>query len=239
MAFCLCRRSFQFSTLRSVVKNSHMWNSARGKSVQISGIPQSSLLDEKLSINIENLPPKTELQFCLHMTNELNLNFQSSVSYLSDENGCLSLERDQPLDNENGLYKDSMGLFRDLKPLPGSNQRFWSADVTKPFNCHLKIVQNSNQKVLKEIDFQRVYMGPGVKREVVSKGRLQGRLFLPSESRIEKPVVPVITLHGGIMKKEPVQEVAALLASHGIPALALAYFGLEGLPKKSFEEVRN
>ena len=41
------------------------------------------------------------------------------------------------------------------------------------------------------------------------------------------PRPSVITLHGGVMRGQPVEDVASTLASNGYVTMALAYFGVE------------
>ena len=45
----------------------------------------------------------------------------------------------------------------------------------------------------------------------------------------------MISMYGGMLKGKVVEERSALLASRGFASLALAYFGLEGLPKNYFD----
>jgi len=200
--------------------------------LRVLGIPQRSLLDEKLTITLEDLPPESEVDLRLQMTNGLNLNFQSpDVTFKSDAQGRICLDAAVPLNDDSGLYGDSMGIFRNLKPLSGSDRRFWSSDVKKAFDCSLTVSAEGRGRI-GERYFQRVHMGEGVSVENVRYGRLRAKLFLPDPARVEKPVTPVITLHGGIFRGAPVQEIASVLASRGVPALAVAYFGIAGLPKR-------
>ena len=57
---------------------------------------------------------------------------------------------------------------------------------------------------------------------------IKGTLFLPAGNG---PFPAVISMYGGLVQGQVVEERSALLASRGFASLALAYFGLEGLPK--------
>lgn len=59
-----------------------------------------------------------------------------------------------------------------------------------------------------------------------------GTLFLPPG---EGPFPAVINMYGGIYRGTVVEDRSAMLASRGIASLALAYFGVPGLPKSYIE----
>ena len=59
-----------------------------------------------------------------------------------------------------------------------------------------------------------------------------GTLFLPPG---EGPFPAVINMYGGIYRGKVVEDRSAMLASRGIASLALAYFGVPGLPKSYIE----
>ena len=68
-------------------------------------------------------------------------------------------------------------------------------------------------------------MGDGVERVPIREGRLRGTLFIPSGPG---PFPAVVDLFGGVGGL--VEYRAALMASHGIMSLHLAYFRFEDLP---------
>ena len=63
---------------------------------------------------------------------------------------------------------------------------------------------------------------------LVNKGRIRGTLFLPPGPG---PFPAVINMYGGIHKKNVIEDKSAMFASRGFASLALAFFGVEGLPK--------
>ena len=73
-------------------------------------------------------------------------------------------------------------------------------------------------------------MRDGVERIEVNAGRIRGTLFLP-EGRTG-PFPAVINLYGGVHKRKIIEDKSALLASRGFASLALAFFGVEGLPRR-------
>lgn len=67
-------------------------------------------------------------------------------------------------------------------------------------------------------------------RRPVTGGKIVGTLFVPTTAGPHPAVVVLPGSEGGVPEGQ-----AALLASHGFAALALAYFGVEGLPAQLVE----
>ena len=64
---------------------------------------------------------------------------------------------------------------------------------------------------------------------ILKDGRVTGTLFLPNNQK--GPYPTIISMYGGMIKGQVVEERSALLASHGFASLALAFFGAKDLPK--------
>ena len=91
------------------------------------------------------------------MTNdELGLNLEAEIKIL------------------NGFYHRSLANKR--------SRRFWTTDVSKPFDCHFscktKSTDNSNNMgkeiILSQQKITRQIMGPGVTRIPLNSGRIKG-----------------------------------------------------------------
>jgi dienelactone hydrolase len=78
----------------------------------------------------------------------------------------------------------------------------------------------------------RRFVADGVRARPVRDG-LYGRLYEPSDTTKETGVLVIGGSDGGLRT----EHIAALLASHGHRAMALAYFGASGLPKE-LERIR-
>jgi dienelactone hydrolase len=102
---------------------------------------------------------------------------------------------------------------RDIKPVPTTV----SAEI--------------NGEIFTEIKFDRLRVGPDVSIQDVSEAGLVGTLFLPALI----PASGVIVLGGSEGGIARASEMAAVLASHGFAALALAYFGMNNLPRHLLE----
>jgi len=76
-------------------------------------------------------------------------------------------------------------------------------------------------------DFERLSVAPSVIRRTVHEDGLAGTLFLPGETGRYPGVIVLSGSNGGVSESR-----AALLASHGFAAFALAYFAYDDLPKE-------
>jgi dienelactone hydrolase len=81
-------------------------------------------------------------------------------------------------------------------------------------------------EIVASATLERTHLAPGVRVIPVREQGLVGTLFCPDGDR---PRPAIIALGGSV--GDLMESPAALLASHGYAALALAYFGVEGLPQ--------
>ncbi len=205
-----------------------------------------SLWDEKLSIRVDKLEPRQLVTLHLSVTNGTNLKHDALISYTADEDGTLDLDSAAPEPGaaiSPSAAAGSMDLFRSLRAEQKMKQRFWSDDVTRPYECKLAVYPGSRTQVnqeeesgdcLTKVGFRRKLLSDGIERRVIREGRVVGTMFIPPCKQGQKKPC-IITIHGGHNKKSVVEDNAALLASRlGIPTLALAFFGVEGLPRHLF-----
>ena len=117
-----------------------------------------------------------------------------------------------------------MGLFWSMARLPGEALRIPADSMMRPFQVRLEAT--SAEGVGAATEFERRVAAPGVTRQPIRIAGLVGTLFLPpGHGRF--PTVIVVSGGGGAIEEFK----AAVLASHGYAALALAYFAQPGLPR--------
>jgi len=217
------------------------------KSPTISASKDTSMQDEKITIKIEGLKPRS--LFTLHSyTSSASPGklFESVACYKSDEHGCLNLDKDKSL---MGSYQgvEPMGLFWSMQPSPANKHkyaRFVKMDVTTPLVVDIDIYEEEvkdvnhihqlrvsgglKEKQIASKQLNRLYMKPGTKRIPLNMKEhgIHGTLFIPPG---EGPFPGIITMHGGVPGISEFK--AALLASKGYTCLTLAYHGLKGLPR--------
>ena len=121
---------------------------------------------------------------------------------------------------------DPMGLFWSRRPVVGEDAAACSPLSSNPLIAKLNAKTPGSEAISTSIE--RSFVSECVQSRDVRTDGLVGKLFEPKEAG-KYPAVLVIGGSGGGMVWS--QGMAGLLASHGFVAFALAYFGLEGLPK--------
>lgn len=127
--------------------------------------------------------------------------------FVADEHGVVDVAAQAPV---SGSYAgvDAMGLVWSMAPASGG----W-----------LVISAEVGGDVIPPVEVERQSTPAGVRREVVRSDGLVGTLFSGPE-----PAPGVLLIggsEGGLHESD-----AALLAAHGFTVLALAYFGMRGVP---------
>ncbi|ETW91284.1 hypothetical protein X839_01150 [Streptococcus thermophilus MTH17CL396] len=82
--------------------------------------------------------------------------------------------------------------------------------------------------VIAERTFTRHYMSSQISHQDIYGKHFRGRLFYDKKA-IKTPALIIVSDSEGRIEKA--QNIAQLLSSRGYICLAIAYFGLEGLPK--------
>ena len=190
-------------------------------------LPKKSLVDERLSKTVvSELKPGQNVKLKLSVTNNVNLKYASSFAFQADDNGVIDLSQVVPL-CQSYLDPDPMAIYWMMTPQEGSDKRFWPLKVTNGLDCKYEVISETDDVIAKETIFKD-YMGEGVQRIEVKDGNIIGTLFLPPGPG---PHPCVIKLYGGIHKGNVIEDKSAMFASRGIASLALAFFGVPGLPK--------
>ncbi|MDQ0572185.1 dienelactone hydrolase [Variovorax paradoxus] len=187
-------------------------------------LPQTCLVDETLAIRVLDLQPGAVITLKLWSGfNDVVL--LSSATFKADSNGVVDLSSHAPI---SGAYEgaDAMGLFWSRAPVDRDIARGFPGMSNDPLTSTLVAEREDGASRISH-PIRRVYVGPGVvSREVRVRG-LFGKMYEPAQPGPHRAVLVVGGSNGGLAWS---QEMAALLASRGYAALALAYFAAEGLP---------
>ena len=144
----------------------------------------------------------------------------SHAVFRADRGGRVDAATDAPVA---GDYQgvDAMGLFWSarLTTSPASAAPPWTERV------HVSAMVGGRE--IGATDVLRLFLAPNAHASAVRDRGLVGTLFTPTGAGRHPAVIVVGGSEGG---KTFTELRAALLASHGYDALALAYFGLPGLP---------
>merc|ERR1711971_1275 len=214
----------QFLTLVFSRKFSTSWKFY----AKLEVLPKRSLVDERLQATIiSNLKPHSSVTLKILVSNHENLHFSSKVRLKADSSGLVDLTKSLP---RCGAYQvpDLMALYWKMDYQKGSDKRFWPLNVDKSLECTYQVYQNENEtELLAEEKFFRDFVKSGVQRISIKTGKIRGTLFLPTGNG---PYPAVINIYGGLNKGKIIEDKSAVFASRGIASLALAFFGVDGLP---------
>lgn len=207
--------------------------------VNIELISQTDLADESFYIAINGLEPRAMYCVEMYLSDYYCINapllldhdviWKSTAIFLSNQDGMIDTSQTASI---SGSYKgvSEMGLFFNAKPLKNRKRRLPSSLDRIPlrdcFGVEIKI--KLGKDVVAEQSFVRRYMNLGVRYQDIYDKHFQGRLFYDEKLRRAPAVIIVSGSEGRI---EKAQNIAQLLSSRGYICLAIAYFGLEGLPQ--------
>lgn len=197
---------------------------------QIHINPPVSRVDQTVHISIRNLPANAHVKVGAMTNNILGLTClaQSWATFISDSNGSVDLNTERPV---SGSYDevDGMGLFwsmemRDVKfvPTTRNGELDYGPRDTK---VHLSVEIEGN--VVGEADCVRRLYDADVCMTNITEQDMVGKLFVKERAQ---PAPGILLLGGGEGGLASPMTYAAILASHGYPSLALAYFRFEHLP---------
>lgn len=186
-------------------------------------LPSQCLVDQSLEIRVRGADAGeyVVLRLRSRFNHEVLL---SEATFRADQFGVVDLRRDAPT---TGSYAevDAMGLFWSRAPVSTERASIIQSPSDDPLTVVLTAQRADGQMLSHSI--RRVFVGPHVSSKLVSDRGLVGMIYAPSSGG-PRPALLVVGGSGGGLAWA--QEMAALLASHGFAALALAYFAADGLP---------
>jgi len=189
--------------------------------------PAATLADEPFHIVVRDVPPDAAVRLSARMALPWapQQPFTSDATFVADKSGTVTVDRQAPIVGSYD-FVDGMGLIasfrRTMAKGLGDIGKGVGPDV--PLTIELTAECGEDRAT---VAIERPFRAPGVRSERVT-APFVGVLYYGDAST--GPTVVVPTGSGGDLG--PVTLVAALLASHGLNALALAYFEEPGLPPR-------
>lgn len=190
----------------------------------------SALADQPVHLRVTGLVADEEITVASTATDHAGREWQGHALFRADTQGTVALDSAVPL---SGTYQgaDGMGLFWSMDP-PTDNYNQLGFVPTNPelqhsYDVRITITAHGRQLATRTISRQFVADGVSTKTLTLATDQVIGELFLPPAGA---PRHPAVLAFGGSEGGNSQKYTAALLASHGYPALALGYFALPGLP---------
>lgn len=192
-------------------------------SATITITPRHALVDEQVGLRLSGFAPHQRITLRAQMHDDSNGLWESDATFTSDDRGGVNVGTQRPL---SGTYADAdpMGLFWSMtldSPMPAA-PRFSKTGVSPAM---MILTASVDGVPVASETLERRFVAPEVARLPVRENGLVGTLFLPGGTSLAPGVMVIGGSGGGLDEKT-----AALLASRGFAALALAYFAYEGLP---------
>lgn len=178
-----------------------------------------SLTDEKISIYIENIKPQSEVTLQLSTKDKFDHAWKSRATFQASDKGLVDLSKQAPL---KGSYDhtDPMGLFWSM-----SSQTMPSMYIPPENEISYTLEVFEGATLLASTEFKRL-LHKDIEVKHIVENDLNVLVCIPKTQKTQTFVVNLTGSNGGLSPER-----AKLLASHGIPSCALAYFSEENVPK--------
>lgn len=184
---------------------------------QIIITPGEAMMDQKVAIRLQNFIPDQVVTLHTRLIYQGN-QWTSRATYQVNHRGMIDLKTQPSL---NGSYRgvEPMGLFWSLAPVEGKlGER--SANI-------MQITATVNNHLMAAGEFLPILIKPGIIKRMVRSNGLVGTFYYPKDAGLYPGVIILDGPEGGLNETQ-----AATLAAHGYATLALAYSGIEKLPRQ-------
>ncbi|WP_191575487.1 acyl-CoA thioesterase/bile acid-CoA:amino acid N-acyltransferase family protein [Achromobacter insolitus] len=183
--------------------------------------PADALIDVPRQIRVEHVAPGATVEITA-LTRRNGVVWQAQAAYTAGEDGVVDLTREAPVSGDyTGL--SPMGLIWAQSPDDGKSREYFNHPVTDALVTDVVArVEGAEARA----SFTQRLASDGVTRVEVREEGLVGTLYLPAGSAPgSHPAVMILNGSGGGINEPR----AALYASRGYAAFALAYFKAPGL----------
>ncbi len=180
-------------------------------------------MDAEITVRILDASPGRRVTVSARSIDAAGQAWQSAATFTADDNGTADLRRDPPLPGSSYAGIDPMGLVWSMRPagLPDPQ-----AARERLAPQHLLLVAQADGTTQATAEVTRLLVPDGLTRTQVRDRGLVGVLYRPAGNQPLPAVLMLGGAEGGLH-----EDAAALLAPHGYIVLALAYYGMPGLPQ--------
>jgi dienelactone hydrolase len=192
----------------------------------ISVSPLAALMDQPVAVTVQGLPAGARATLTARARDTDGITWSATAQFKATSAGGVSLG--QPSLGGSYTGANPTGLFTLMAPPPDSAPD-WFLYPEAGYDVTLQA--SVGGRVAAEASVRRqspVAVGVVEKQLRPTRGGIYGNLYLPKHTAGRRPAVLVFSGSGGGLTTS---FAAALLAAHGYPSLALAYFKAPGLPQ--------
>ncbi|MET7638070.1 acyl-CoA thioesterase/bile acid-CoA:amino acid N-acyltransferase family protein [Streptomyces sp. NPDC005438] len=204
----------------------------------------TALADQAVRTRVTGLPAGARVRITTHAKDYRGDGWSAEGDYQADRHGVVDLSRDRPRRESGGSTTagaqaktqgqrpDGMRLLWSMTPEKGAAPgRFFATDSpSRQAGYPVRVTVSQGGNTLTQRTLNRRWLEKKARgRELtVRRDKLNGQLYTPPRGSARK--APVLVF-GGSEGGNSARYSAALLASHGHPALALCYFRCTGRPQ--------
>ena len=196
--------------------------------VSMTVTPAAALIDQPVKVSIEGLPDRAVTTVTATAKDAAGVTWSASADFRASGGGTMSLDQAPTGGAWTGV--NPMGLFELMRPGDPDAVTFAHSAGTYPVTLRAEV---GGKTVATAVATRQPPLAAGVTdRELrVPADGVYGRLFRPRDVSARRPALLVFGGSEGGLHPTVVLK-AALLAAHGYPALALAYWKAPGLPQE-------
>jgi dienelactone hydrolase len=191
--------------------------------LRLDATPVRAPLDTELMVRLLGAPPGTQVTVTACAIDAMGQQWQSAATFTADDHGTVDLRRDAARAGSSYAGVDPMGLIWSMRPAGPANRRA-ARDRLAPQQLLISAVADGASPASAEVT--RLFVPDGLTRTEVTVHGLVGVLYRPVGDQPLPAVLMLGGAEGGLHEDN-----AALLAAHGYVVLALAYYGMPGLPQ--------
>ena len=195
--------------------------------------PNPAFVDQGVGIVASGFRPGSRVTLQAETRDDLGRRWKSEGDFLADAAGTVDVRRHEPVA---GSYRgvSAMGLFwsMTLAEPAGAASSIFAKTTSRPEEVFISAQVDG--RIVSVVTLERIFLAPGtIARDLTIDGANPnsapvtiGRLFIPA-GIARPPVVIVLSGSGGGFDVDK----AAVLSRHGFATFALAYFGIDPLPR--------
>ena len=187
------------------------------RTLQITVTPADGLIDEARRIVVAGAAAGEIIEIGTR-TLRSGIEWTSRASFRADALGRVDLSTDVALEGSSYTGVDGMGLIWSQVPIDGKSREYFNASMSDPLVTVISAADEVTATLTQRLT------ADGVTRRDVRDDGLVGTLYLPAGAG-PHPAVMILNGSGGGINEQR----AALYASRGFAAFALAYFKAPGL----------